>query len=187
MDLTLLGDQRWNVKFNIYTSHWGWLISDQCHVGVRWLLQLSLKCDGGLAPIRWSKQCGIDILPMFLLRLGSNLQMHMASFASHVIWKGSLLITLKLETNGKGWWKSVLSIPYVKAEPQWGHCMSVLTAHPCSLKISPSFCTFPHTCIRYSTDYNKGWTDSTQWHTHLIYLYRDIVAVVNQLFLWQKH
>ena len=137
----------------------------------------------GLAPIRWSKQCGIDILPMFLLRLGSNLQMHMASFASHVIWKGSLLITLKLETNGKGWWKSVLSIPYVKAEPQRGHCtsmltaqMSMLTAHPHSLNISPSFCTFLHTSTWHSTDYNKGWTDSMQQHTHLIYLYQDMMA-----------
>ena len=38
----------------------------------------------GLAPMRGSKQCGIDILPIFLLRFGSNLQMCMASLASLV-------------------------------------------------------------------------------------------------------
>ena len=32
----------------------------------------------GFTPKRGSKQCGIDILPMFLLRLGSNLRMCMA-------------------------------------------------------------------------------------------------------------
>ena len=36
----------------------------------------------GLAPIRGSKQCGMDILPIFRLRLGSNLLMWMASLAS---------------------------------------------------------------------------------------------------------
>ena len=61
----------------------------------------------GLAPIRWSKQWGIDILPIFLLELWSNLQMCMASFASQVIWEGSLLIILKLDIEGKGWWKSI--------------------------------------------------------------------------------
>ena len=42
----------------------------------------------GLAPMSWSKQWGIDIFPIFLLRLGSNLWMSMASFASLVIERG---------------------------------------------------------------------------------------------------
>ena len=49
----------------------------------------------GLAPIRGSKQCGMDILPIFQLRLGSNLLIWMASLASLVIWQGSLSIMLK--------------------------------------------------------------------------------------------
>ena len=49
----------------------------------------------GLALIRGSKQCGMDILPIFQLRLGSSLLMWMASFASQVIWEGSLSIMLK--------------------------------------------------------------------------------------------
>ena len=40
----------------------------------------------GFTPKRGSKQCGIDILPIFLLRFGSNLWMWMASFASWVTW-----------------------------------------------------------------------------------------------------
>ena len=39
----------------------------------------------GLAPSRLSKQCGMDILPIFLLRLGSNCLMWIASLASCVI------------------------------------------------------------------------------------------------------
>ena len=61
----------------------------------------------GLAPIRGSKQCGMDILPIFQLRLGSSLLMWMASFASWVIWEGSLSIMLKLLMDGSGWWKSL--------------------------------------------------------------------------------
>ena len=49
----------------------------------------------GLAPSRLSKQCGMDILPIFLLRLGSSLLMWIASFASLVIWEGSLSNMLK--------------------------------------------------------------------------------------------
>ena len=61
----------------------------------------------GSAPMSRSKQWGIDILPIFLLRFGSSLQMCMASLAFLVIWEGSLLIMLKLEIDGKGWWKLV--------------------------------------------------------------------------------
>ena len=61
----------------------------------------------GFTPRRGSKQCGIDILPIFLLRLGSNLRMCMASLASWVTWEWSLSIILKKESEGKGWWWSV--------------------------------------------------------------------------------
>ena len=61
----------------------------------------------GLAPIRGSKQCGMDILPIFQLRLGSNLLMWMASLASLVIWEGSLSIMLKSLMDGSGWRKSL--------------------------------------------------------------------------------
>ena len=70
----------------------------------------------GLAPIRWSKQWGIEILPIFLLRFGSNIQMCMASFASCVIWEGSLSIMLKFETDGRGWWKSVQCLSMAEVE-----------------------------------------------------------------------
>ena len=55
----------------------------------------------GFAPNRWSKQCGMDILPIFLLRLGSSLLIWMASLASHVIWEGSLSMMLKSVMEGK--------------------------------------------------------------------------------------
>ena len=61
----------------------------------------------GLAPNRWSKQCGMDILPIFLLRLGSSHLMWIASLASCVIWEGSLSMMLKSEMEGRGWWKSL--------------------------------------------------------------------------------
>ena len=61
----------------------------------------------GLAPSKGSKQCGMDILPIFLLRFGSSLLMWMASLASLVIWEGSLSIMLKSEMEGSGWWKSL--------------------------------------------------------------------------------
>ena len=48
----------------------------------------------GLALIRGSKQCGMDILPIFQLRLGSSLLIWMDSLASLVIWEGSLSIML---------------------------------------------------------------------------------------------
>ena len=41
----------------------------------------------GLAPSRLSKQWGMDILPIFLLRLGSSRLMWIASLASLVIWE----------------------------------------------------------------------------------------------------
>ena len=49
----------------------------------------------------------MDILPIFLLRLGSSHLMWIASLASHVIWEGSLSIMLKSEMEGRGWWKSL--------------------------------------------------------------------------------
>ena len=49
----------------------------------------------GLAPSRLSKQWGMDILPIFLLRLGSSRLMWIASLASLVTWEGSLSIMLK--------------------------------------------------------------------------------------------
>ena len=65
----------------------------------------------GFAPNRWSKQCGLDILPIFLLRLGSNLLIWMAS---HVIWEGSLSMMLKSVMEGKGWWKSLQCLSMAK-------------------------------------------------------------------------
>ena len=50
----------------------------------------------GFAPRRWSKQCGMDILPIFLLRLGSNLFMWMASLASCVILGGIFVYDVKI-------------------------------------------------------------------------------------------
>ena len=61
----------------------------------------------GFAPSKGSKQCGMDILPIFLLRFGSSLLMWMASLASLVIWEGSLSMMLKSEMEGNGWWKSL--------------------------------------------------------------------------------
>ena len=49
----------------------------------------------------------MDILPIFLLRLGSSLLIWMASLASCVIWEGSLSMMLKSVMEGKGWWKSL--------------------------------------------------------------------------------
>ena len=60
-----------------------------------------------LAPIRGSKKCGMDILTVFQLRLGSSLLMWMASLASLVIWEGSLSIMLTSLMDGSGWWKSL--------------------------------------------------------------------------------
>ena len=55
----------------------------------------------GLAPSRLSKQWGMDILPMFLLRLGSSCLMWIASLASLVTWEGSLSIMLKSSIEGR--------------------------------------------------------------------------------------
>ena len=89
-----------------------------------WKKSLTSRCLG-LAPMRGSKQCGIDILPIFLLGFGSNLQMCVASFASWVIWKGSVSTMLKLEMEGKGWWWSVQCF-----------CMVELVNLECSLTLS---------------------------------------------------
>ena len=61
----------------------------------------------GLAPSRLSKQWGMDILPMLLLRLGSSCLMWIASLASLVTWEGSLSTMLKSSIEGRGWWKSL--------------------------------------------------------------------------------
>ena len=87
----------------------------------------------GFIPKRGSKQCGIDILPMFLLRLGSNLRMCMASLASQVAWEGSLSIILKLDIVGRGWSKSVQC--FKMAEVDDLQCS--FTHSPCALEVSP--------------------------------------------------
>ena len=56
----------------------------------------------GLAPSRLSKHWGMDILPIFLLRLGSSRLMWIASLASLVTWEGSLSIMLKSQMEGRG-------------------------------------------------------------------------------------
>ena len=80
----------------------------------------------GLAPSRGSKQCGMDILPIFRLRFGSNLLMCMASLTSLVIWEGSLSIMLKSEMEGNGWWKSLQCLS-----------MAEVVDLECSLTLSP--------------------------------------------------
>ena len=87
----------------------------------------------GLAPIRGSKQCGMDILPIFWLRLGSSLLIWMASLASLVIWEGSLSIMLKSEMEGNGWWKSLQCLSM--AEVVDLECS--LTLSPRALEVSP--------------------------------------------------
>ena len=87
----------------------------------------------GLAPSRWSKQCGMDILPIFLLRLGSSRLMWIASLASHVIWEGSLSIMLKSSIEGRGWWKSLQC--FSMAEVVDLECS--LTLSPRALEVSP--------------------------------------------------
>ena len=88
----------------------------------------------GLALIKWSKQCGMDILPIFLLRFESNLQICIASLASWVIWEGSLSIMLKSEMKGKGWWKSVQFLSMAKFED----LQCSLTLSPRALDVSPT-------------------------------------------------
>ena len=87
----------------------------------------------GLAPSKGSKQCGMDILPIFLLRFGSSLLMWMASLASLVIWEGSLSIMLKSEIEGSGWWKSLQCLSM--AEVVDLECS--LTLSPRALDVSP--------------------------------------------------
>ena len=87
----------------------------------------------GLALIRGSKQCGMDILPIFRLRLGSNLLMWMASLASLVIWEGSLSMMLKSEMEGSGWWKSLQCLSVVKVV-DLGCSLPLL---PRALEVSP--------------------------------------------------
>ena len=87
----------------------------------------------GFAPNRWSKQCGIDILPIFLLRLGSRHLMWIASLASRVIWEGSLSMMLKSVMEGRGWWKSLQCLSM--AEVVDLECS--LTLSPRALEVSP--------------------------------------------------
>ena len=87
----------------------------------------------GLAPSRLSKQCGMDILPIFLLRLGSSCLMWIASLASLVIWEGSLSIMLKSSIEGRGWWKSLQC--FSMAEVVDLECS--LTLSPRALEVSP--------------------------------------------------
>ena len=84
----------WDGGTVLSTGSWAW---------ERWSTHGCL----GFTPKRGSKQYGIDILPIFLLGFGSNLQMWMASLASQVTWEGSLSIMLKLESDGNGSWWSV--------------------------------------------------------------------------------
>ena len=89
----------------------------------------------GLAPMRGLKQCGIDILPIFLLRFGSNLWMCMASLASWVTWEESLSIMLKFSIEDKGWWKSVQCLSM--ADMFDLECS--LTLSPRDLDVSPTY------------------------------------------------
>ena len=81
----------WCAKL-VVNLYWGWAPTRGCF---------------SLPPSKGSKQCGMDILPIFLLRFGSSLLMWMASLASLVIWEGSLSIMLKSEIVGSGWWRSL--------------------------------------------------------------------------------
>ena len=92
----------------------------------------------GFAPNRWSKQCGMDILPIFLLRLGSSLLIWMASLASHVIWEGSLSMMLKSVMEGKGWWKSLQHLSMAK-----------VVDLECSLTLSPRAQIQEHSSTRH--------------------------------------
>ena len=87
----------------------------------------------GLAPSRLSKQWGMDILPIFLLRLGSSRLMWIASLASRVIWEGSLSIMLKSSIEGRGWWKSLQC--FSMADVVDLECS--LTLSPRALEVSP--------------------------------------------------
>ena len=105
----------------------------------------------GLAPMRGSKQCGIDILPIFLLRFGSNLQMCMASLASRVIWEESLSVMLKFLIEGKGGgWKSVQCLSMADVPDL--ECS--LTLSPRDLDISPIYEELQPFCLTLPVVYN---------------------------------
>ena len=89
----------------------------------------------GFAPVRGSKQCGIDILPMFQLRLGSSLLICIASFASQVTWEESLSIMVKLLMEGCGWWWSIQCFRI--ADVLDLECS--LTLSPRALDVSPTY------------------------------------------------
>ena len=69
----------------------------------------------GLAPSRLSKHWGMDIFPIFLLRLGSSHLMWIASLASLVTWEDSLSIMLKSLMEGRG-------VMEILAVFQYGRC-----------------------------------------------------------------
>ena len=87
----------------------------------------------GFAPIRGSKQCGMDILPIFWLKLGSNLLIWMASLASLVILRGILVYNAKVSDGCSGWWKSLQCLSI--AEVIDLECS--LTLSPRALEVSP--------------------------------------------------
>ena len=89
----------------------------------------------GLAPSRLSKQWGMDIFPIFLLRLGSSRLMWIASLASLVTWEGSLSIMLKSSMEGRGWWKSLQC--FSMADVVNLECS--LTLLPRALEVSPMY------------------------------------------------
>ena len=133
------------VKFRPSICDGGATSSTNCWL---WDKRLTQGCLG-LAPMRGSKQCGMDILPIFLLRFGSNLWMCMASLASRVTWEESLSIMLKFSTEGRGWWKSV-------------QCLSMADVLDleCSLALSPRVL---HVSPMYDELQPSVW--HSQWYT----------------------
>ena len=106
---------------------------EQFHLQDEELQGLPLKGVWVWHPIGGQRQCGMDILPIFLLRLGSSHLMWIASLASHVIWEGSLSMMLKSEMEGRGWWKSLQCLSM--AEVVDLECS--LTLSPRALEVSP--------------------------------------------------
>ena len=85
---------------------------------------------------------------------------------------GILLHCYYMDWNRNGW-VCILSIPYVKAEPQWGHSRPCSLMHPrllrvhlCSPNINPRTCTFPRAVHLDPAEDNKGWTNSK--HTNIL-------------------
>ena len=87
---------------------------EQFHLQDEELQGLPLKGVWVWHPIGGQSSVGWDILPIFLLRLGSSHLMWIASLASCVIWEGSLSMMLKSEMEGRGWWKSLQCLSMAK-------------------------------------------------------------------------